>query len=172
MKKLALVLAIAACGGGSRKPEPTTTTAAVTAKADVQLELGEIKLIDMKTNKAVLVHANGDIEIEGVKPVRVTTDGKMVNSAGEVGFTLKSDGTIMGPDGKPLDVTLSTDAVVKSGDKTISIDATGALLGSNPDAGEMKVEGADTPGKKRTALFVLIALTTVSQQGDGAAAKP
>lgn len=171
MKKLALVLAIAACGGGSKKPEPTTT-AAVTAKAEVQLELGDIKLVDVKTNKAVIVHANGDIEIEGVKPVKVTTDGKLVNTAGEVGFTLKSDGTVLGPDGKALDVTLSTDAVVKSGDKTISIDATGALLGSNPEAGEMRIEGADTPGKKRTALFVLIALTTVSQQGDGAAAKP
>ena len=160
---IALVLLASACGGKSRKPEQTTTTATVAASADVQLELAEMKLIDVKSQKAVLLHANGEIEIEnGVKPVKVTKDGKMVNQAGEVGFTLKPDGTILGPDGKALEITLSADAVIKSGDKSISIDATGALIGSNPEAGEMKIEGADTPGKKRTALFVLIALTATT----------
>ena len=170
MTKLAIafVLLASACGGKSRKPEQTTTTATVAASADVQLELAEMKLIDVKSQKAVLVHANGEIEIEGVKPVKVTKDGKMMNQAGEVGFTLKPDGTILGPDGKPLEITLSADAVIKSGDKTISIDATGALVGSNPEAGEMKIEGADTPGKRRTALFVLIALTATT----GAAEPP
>ena len=177
MTRLSILFALlAACGGGSKKSEPTTTAATTTAQADVNatanananasagavLELGDIRLVDVNKNKALLIKANGDIELEGVVAAKVTPDGKIVNTAGEVGFTLLPDGTVNGPDGKPLDVTLSTDAVIKSGDKSISLDANGSLVGANPAAPPMKVEGADTPGKRRTAMFVLIALTTGS----------
>jgi len=158
MKQLAIafVLFAAACGGGGSKKPDT-----VTAQAGVELEFGELKIIDVNKNEAVLVHANGEIEMAGVKVVKVTKDGKIVRTDnGEVGFVLNADGTIKGPEGKVLELTLSSDAVIKNGDKTITLDAAGLLLGGNPDAPQMKVEGATTTGQKRTALFVLIALTT------------
>lgn len=160
MFRLSIVFALlAACGGGGTKQSDPTTTAAVTAQASAQLELGDMRLVDVNKNKAVVIKANGDVELDGMHIATVTPDGKISNKAGE-SFTLQSDGTITDPKGKTIDVSLSAEGVVKSGDKTISLDATGTLLGGNPDAPQMKVEGADTPGKRRTALFVLIALTS------------
>ena len=162
---LALVFAVACGGGGSKKPDTTTPpvndTPGVTASGPVEMELGELKLIDVNKNKALLVHADGTIELEGQKPAKVTKDGKIVKiDTNEVGFTLNGDGSISGPDGKSLEVTLSADGVVTHGDKKISLDDKGMLLGGNPDAPQMKIEGATSPGLKRTALFVLIALTS------------
>jgi hypothetical protein len=166
MKRLALAFALlAAC---SSKKEPTTPTGGgsnVTAPAaGVTLELGELKLVDVGKNKALMIHANGEIEYEGATGVKVTKQGTIMNDKGEVGFTLLADGSIKGPDGRVIDVTLSPDAVIKSGDKTISINDDGSLKGANPDAPQMKIEGATTPGLKRTALFVLIALTTPDEE--------
>jgi hypothetical protein len=168
MKRLAIAFVLlvlplgAACS--SKKSEPTTPpgggSAAVTANTGVTLEIGEMKLVDVGKNTALLVHADGTIEYEGQGGVRVTTDGTIVNDKGEVGFTLLADGAIKGPDGKVIDVTLSPEGVIKSGDKSISVKDDGTLEGANPDAPQMKIEGATTPGLKRTALFVLIALTT------------
>lgn len=167
MKRLAFAFTLLAAACSSKKADTTPTGgtgSAVTAPAGVTLELGEMKLIDVNKNKAVLVHANGEIEYEGTKGVKVTADGKLVKSdTGEVGFTLLPDGSIKGPDGNVIDVTLSADGVIKSGDKTITLKDDGSLEGANPDAPQMKVEGATTPGLKRTALFVLIALTTPEQ---------
>src|SRR5512139_912991 len=99
---IAIALLAAAC---SKKSEPTTPTGpgsgTAPAAAGATLELGELKLIDVNKNKAVLVHADGEIEYEGMKGVKVTKDGKLVKSdTGEVGFTLLADGSIKGPDGK------------------------------------------------------------------------
>lgn len=163
MNRLAIAFVLLAAACSSKKSEPTTPTgggAAVTATAGVTLELGEMKLVDLSKNKALVIRANGDIEYEGNTGVKVTKDGTIVNDKGEVGFTLLPDGSIKGPDGKVIDVTLSAEGVIKTGDKAVSINADGTLLGANPDAPQMKVEGATTPGLKRTALFVLIALTT------------
>jgi hypothetical protein len=164
MKRLALAFVLLAAACSSKKPEPTTPTGGgATAATTVTLELGELKLIDLKQNAAVLVHATGAIEIPSepeFKGAKVTADGKIVKTeTGEVGLTLMPDGTIQGPDGKLLDVTLSADGVIKSGDKTISVNADGTIAGANPDAPPMKIEGATTPGLKRTAMFVLIVLT-------------
>jgi hypothetical protein len=168
MKRLALVLLFAAACG-SKKPEPTTTTTAppvttTPAAPTVELELGELKLVDVNKKKAVVIKADGSIEFEGKTGVKVTKDGKIVRiDNGEVGFALQPDGSIHGPDGKPLEVTLSADGVIKNGDKSISLDDKGALVGGNPDAPQMRVEGATTPGLKRTAMFVMIAITTPAE---------
>ncbi len=164
MKKLSImfVLLAAACGGSSHKKTTENNTTTVAASAAVQLELGEMKLVDVNKNKALVIHADGTIEYEGQTGIKVTTDGRIVKAdTGEVGFQLNADGTIKGPDGQVMaDLTLSADAVIKSGDKTISLDASGSLIGGNPAAPQMRIEGATTPGMKRTALFVLIALTS------------
>jgi hypothetical protein len=132
----------------------------VTAAAGATLELGDMKLVDVGKNKALVIRANGEIEYEGAVGAKVTKEGTIVNDKGEVGFTLLADGSIKGPDGKVIDVTLSPEGVVKVGDKMISIDVDGSLKGANPEAPKMKIEGATTPGLKRTAMFVLVALTT------------
>jgi hypothetical protein len=169
MKRLAILVLLVACGSKkpeAAKPDPTTTTTTA-ATADV-LELGEMKLVDVNKNKAVLIHADGSIEYEGVKGAIVTKDGKITNDKGEVGFALQPDGTIKGPENDTLSVTLTAEGANKSGDKTISLDENGGLLGSNPDAPQMRIEGATTTGLKRTAMFVLIALTTPSPTPESA----
>jgi hypothetical protein len=161
MKRLAILVLLVACGSKkpeAAKPDPTTTTTTA-ATADV-LELGEMKLVDVNKNKAVLIHADGSIEYEGVKGAIVTKDGKITNDKGEVGFTLQPDGSIKGPDGHVVEVTLTAEGAIKNGDKMISLDDKGELVGGNPNAPQMRIEGATSPGLKRTAMFVLIALTT------------
>ena len=174
MKRFALlVLFAAACG--SKKPAPATpppTTTTATASGEVTLELGEMKLVDVNKNKAVLIHADGTIEFEGVKGAKVTKDGKITNDQGEVGFTLQPDGTIKGPDGRVVEVTLTAEGAIKNGDKTISLDDKGALVGANPDAPQMRIEGATSTGLKRTAMFVLIALTTPEPEASAPAPAP
>ena len=163
MKRLAIAFALLAAACSSKKAEPTVPTgggSAEPAVASATLELGELKLIDVGKNKALLIHANGEIEYEGNTGVKVTKNGTIMNEKGEVGFTLLADGSIKGPDGKIIDITLSPEGVIKSGDKTISIADDGSLSGANPEAPQMKIEGATTPGLKRTAMFVLVALTT------------
>ena len=162
MKRFAIAFVLLAAACGSKKPDTTTTpgSGSVVAATGVKLELGELKLVDVKNGKALSIHADGQIEYEGQTGVRITKEGTIVNDKNEVGFTLLADGSIKGPDGKVIDVTLSPDGVIKSGDKSITINADGTLSGANPEAPQMKIEGATTPGLKRTALFVLIALTT------------
>ena len=162
MKRLAIAFALLAAACSSKKSEPTLPAggSAAPAVAGATLELGELKLVDVGKNKALLIHANGEIEYEGNTGVKVTKNGTIVNDKGEVGFTLLADGSIKGPDGKVIDITLSPEGVITSGDKTISINDDGSLNGANPEAPQMKIEGATTPGLKRTAMFVLVALTT------------
>jgi len=167
MKRLAIALLFAAACGSSKKPDPASAfgygekqAGSGVAATGVTLELGELKLVEVSNNKALSIHADGQIEYEGQSGVRVTKDGTIVNDKGEVGFTLLADGSIKGPDNKVIDVTLTPDGVIKSGDKQISINADGTLSGANPQAPQMRIEGATTPGLKRTAMFVLIALTT------------
>ena len=162
MKRIAIALLFAAACG-SKKPEtttPPTGSGSAVAATGVTLELGELKLVEVSNNKALSIHADGQIEYEGQTGVKVTRDGTIVNDKGEIGFTLLADGAIKGPDGKVIDVTLTPDGVIKSNGKEISISADGTLSGANPEAPQMRIEGATTPGLRRTAMFVLIALTT------------
>ncbi len=162
MKRLAILVLLVACGSKKpepAQPEPTPTTTTAPAGA-VTLELGEMKLVDVNKDKAVSIHADGSIEYEGVKGAIVTKDGKITNDKGEVGFTLQPDGSIKGPDGHVVEVTLTAEGAIKNGDKMISLDDKGELVGGNPNAPQMRIEGATSTGLKRTAMFVLIALTT------------
>jgi hypothetical protein len=171
MKRLAVLLALAAAGCPAKKadttpPPPngsnTPPPGDPNAKPDpnVTLELGEMKIVDINKNAAISIHADGTIEFDGQVGAKVTPQGQIVNDKGDVGFTLFADGSIKGPDGKIENLSLSNDGVIKSGDRTISIKDDGTLDGSNPDAPQMRIEGATTPALKRSAMFVLIVLTT------------
>jgi hypothetical protein len=174
MPRFVLVLAFAlaaalAAGCKSKQPDTTPPTTGSAAPAgdpklapdpNVKLELAEMKIIDVGKNLAIAIHADGTIEYEGQIGAKVTPNGQIVNDKGDVGFTLMSDGAIKGPDGTIVDLNLSADGVIKSGDRTISVKDDGTLDGANPEAPQMRIEGATTPALKRTAMFVLIVLTT------------
>ena len=161
---LVLVLAAAACGG-SKKDEattpPTTTQpqALPVEGATTTLALGEMKLWDVNKNKALIIHADGTIELEGTKAAKVTADGKIVKiDTGEVGFTLEADGSVKGPQGVDTGAKITADGTLTTGDKTITIGDDGMLAGGNASAPPLKIEGASDVNLKRTALFVLVAL--------------
>lgn len=165
-----LVLA-AACGPATKStpaepaPPAAPATPAPPAGASAQLELGELKLVETSTNKAVLIHADGTIELDGQKPAKVTADGKIVKAdTGEVGFTLTGDGRVLGPNGADSGAKLAADGALTVGDKTITLSDSGDLVGANADAPKMHVDGATTPGLKRTAMFVLVALTLPDEE--------
>lgn len=176
MKRLiAIALLVAACG--SKKPESATanTTSSSTSVATV-LELGELKLIDVSKNKAVLVHASGEVEVPDMPvKMKITTDGQLIRSdTGEVGLQLLPDGTVKeGKDGTAVaGVMLAADGTLTVNDKTLTLDAGGMLVGGNPDAPPLKVEGATTPGLKRTAMFVTLALTMPGRKHEASAPAP
>jgi len=173
MKRIAmtLVLAAAACGGGSKKAPETTTTAPVEATAVTALTLGELKLVDVNKNRALLIHADGTIEVDGQKPAKVTADGKIVRvDNGEVGFTLEADGSVKGPGGADIGAKVNADGSLAIDGKTISLDDKGMLIGGNPEGPPLKVEGATDVGLKRTAMFVLVAMLSGAEKSEATAA--
>lgn len=154
MKLALFVLALAACAGS---PAPPPGAAA----SKVALALGEIRIVTA-ANATVALHADGTIDNDG-KPtgIKVTADGRVIRTdTTEVGFQLLPDGTIKDPRGQPLEVTLGEDGSITSGDHRITLDDHGAIVGGNPDAPQVRIEGATTPALRRTAMFVLITLTS------------
>jgi hypothetical protein len=160
MHKLALIAVLVACGGSSK---PAAAPAAGAAK--VNLVLGELKIVDVGKDKAIAVRADGTIEADGTPVgIKVTADGRVIRTdTTEVGFQLLPDGTIKGPRGEVLEVTLGADGTISNGDKKISLDDQGLIVGGNPDAPQVRIEGATSPELKRTAMFVLITLTSPIQ---------
>lgn len=153
---LTLVLATTACAGGSKTAAPTSTTPAAAEPA--MLELGELKLVEANKDQALTIQADGTITLpDGDGPLKVTSDGKLMK-ADQTILQLLPDGTIQGPDGKPIEGTLSADGVITFKDGKVWLDDNGTVLGTNPGASQMRFEGATTPGLKRTVLFVLVAL--------------
>ena len=161
------VAALAACGG---KSNPDTTTATKTeAATSGGIELGEITMFD--GDAAMLkIHADGTTEIGGrggesdgaivFKPgPTIKADGS-IEFKGEAVARINSDGTIVGLKGKTetLPIVVTADKVtVSEGGKQVgfelSADGKVTLFGGakQPDK-PIRIEGADTPGKRRLIL--------------------
>lgn len=170
---LALVLASAACGGGSKKAATPATEPTTVAATGVTLSLGEMKIVDETQNKSLMIHADGTIEVEGQKPAKVTADGKIVTMAdNQTQMTLDPDGSIKGPHGADLGAKLGADGSLTMGDQTISIDDMGMIKGGNASAPQLKIEGATDANLKRTAMFVLIALMSGAEPTPAPAPAP
>jgi len=187
-----VALALAACGGG--KGGDTTTPKSEVA-ATTPMELGEMTMFD--GDQAMLkIHADGSTEIGGrsgeMKPDK---DGKMSSDSlpvtfkpgpklktdgsiefqGEAIARLNADGTIVGLKGKTetLPIAVTADKVtITEGGKQIGFDlaANGAIttFGSDkqPDK-PIRVEGADTPGKRRAVLALTSLMFMHHEGGDG-----
>lgn len=152
---------LASCG--SKPPAPattptttTTTTSAVSETEALALAFGEIKLID-RGEEPLLIHADGRLEMSGNQVGTIHDDGTITRSTGELVVALQRDGRVLDGKGKDLGVRLSTDGALVANGRTLTIDADGALVGSEGPA--MKIEGATTPALKRTAMLALVALT-------------
>lgn len=174
MKLLSLVAAgaLAACGG-SAKPapvEPTPIPAAAPAPTG-PWELGELKFYQ-GDELGMQLHANGHLEVKlvhgepGKPPVErwqdvgaLAADGTITAIDGKKHAEVKPDGSVVSPDGKAAPFHLEGEALVV-GDKKITIDDKGILQGGNDMGKPMRIDGATTPGLKRTALVVLALVMT------------
>jgi hypothetical protein len=153
-----LVLALGAlsgCGGG------TPSAGAPSSAAASRVELGEMELSD--GNSGFKIHADGTFESpKGDKIGAVRANGELVDAQGTVVATLGADGKVdFGAASDGTTATITEDATLtvtqKNGETfTVKIGADGKVEGTNPSAGKLTVKGADTQGKKRAALLVLL----------------
>lgn len=164
---LAVTLAFAACGGGNKQADTTTTTTAA-AQADVAVELGEFTLFD-GDNAVAKIHADGSTELGGTSESGPTwKPGPTIKQDGTVEFEgaavakINADGTIVDVrSNQKLPVTVTSDRITVQGEKQITLDL--AANGSITITGEQsdkpaRIEGANTPGQRRTALSFLAIL--------------
>jgi hypothetical protein len=166
-----MVVALAACGGN--KQSTATTTPDTTAKTDkAVVELAELQFFE-GDEVGMKLHLNGHLEVKGMhsKDGKTSEEWQDVGSIGADGTLMhdgkshgmfKADGTFATNDGKTLPFHLDADTLV-AGDKKITLDDKGVLQGGNPMPKPMRVEGATTPGLRRTALLVLALMMTAEE---------
>jgi hypothetical protein len=169
-----VAILLAACGGGNKAPVAETTPATPTTQTAVPaagaIEVGELKFYS-GDQMGMQLHANGHLEVamtgsEAGKPAEtkwqdvgaIAADGTISSADGKKHGQIKSDGSFVTEDGHDTGIKFDGDALVL-GDKKLTIDDKGMLQGAG-DA-SMRIEGATTPGLKRTAL-VLLALIMAS----------
>ena len=172
-KRLAIVLSLApfaACGGKAASTADTTATPATPASV---VELGEIVVFE-DANAVLKIHASGATEIGGMSTGAVTyqpgptvhTDGTFASPDGKLNFKLNADGTVTDlTSNKPLPLTVTADsATLTLGDQAakLTLAADGTLAASFSSEAKIKVQGADTAGKRKLtlALFGVIILPT------------
>ncbi len=188
MKKLLFLAAalLAACGGGPKPApaEPTPAPAAAPAAPTGPWELGELKFYQ-GDELGMQLHANGHLEVKLVhgepgKPPEerwqdvgaVSPDGTVTAIDGKKHAEIKPDGSVVTQDGATAPFHLEGDTLVVA-DKKITIDDKGILQGGNDMGKPMRIEGATTPGLKRTALVVLaLILSSGPQEAPPTATSP
>lgn len=156
---IALVLALAACGGAT--PAPTTPPLAPVAEAPkptaapTLLTLGELRML-AGTDEGVRIHGDGSVELKqddaSWKTVAsVHPDGTVTSDGRPIG-QLQADGTFKMADGSQSPFKLDGLTLVAR-DKRLSFDGQGALQGG-PETG-IHVTGLSDDGSRRTALLVI-----------------
>ena len=178
------VIGLAACGGGNKpaatSPTPAPETATATAKAG-GIELAELKFYE-GDDLGMQLHANGHLEVKMThsadgKPAEekwmdvgvLAADGSVSDAEGKKHGEITADGSFKSPDGQTAPFHVEGETLVV-GEKKITIDDKGILQGGNDMGKPMRIEGATTPGLKRTAL-VLLALLMASPEPQAAPAQ-
>ena len=188
LSSLVVAFALAACGGGNKQaatetaPAPVAAAPAAPAAAAGSVEVGELKFFE-GDEMGMQLHANGHLEVkmthsEPGKPTQETwrdvaaiaTDGTISGPDGQKHAEIKPDGSLVSPDGQAAPFHLDGEALVIA-DKKITIDDKGILQGGNDMGKPVRIEGATTPGLKRTALVVL-ALVMASGPANAQPASP
>lgn len=158
---LALSVA-AACGGGAKKEAPTTPQPEV--QAEVVLELGELVLFE--GDQAIAkIHADGKSEyFEGGtwKPGPMMKQDGSIEFEGTAVAKVNADGTIVdAKSNAKMPLVVTSDKMTISGeggpDFAVEIGATGAIsvIGEKQPPKAMRIDGAKTPGQRKTALVFL-----------------
>jgi hypothetical protein len=179
MRSIAVFCLLAACGGGTRE-EPRTPV-----KAAPAVELAEI-IVFQRDQPMMRLHADGTSEITSQlrdvadPPVGMWDPGPVIHADGVVTWKavdiarINADGTIVDLETQTnLPVVVSADGVRSSrgaGAKGFELAATGEL--SSIDGGvatetPLRIEGAATPGQRRTALSFLVLVFGRSQGAGG-----
>jgi hypothetical protein len=163
IKVLVVAVALAAsvaCGGGKGGGGGGGGTGPK-VDASAVVELGEMTLFE-GDQPVFKVHADGKTEIEGKPGPTIKTDGT-IEHEGKALARINADGTIfdIGSNTK-LPVTLGPDKFTiefQGKQMGMSIADNGALTLFGAEEGgpdkPIRVEGADTPGKRRTILAVV-----------------
>lgn len=163
MHKLLLLVALVACG--STTPAPTQTAHAPATKP--MIELAELKFY-AGADLGMQLHADGHLEVKAqtawVDVGSLAADGTLSAPDGTQRGHITADGSVVGPSGKTAPFHLEGETLVVA-DRTFTIDDQGLLQGGDLLQGPMRVEGATTPGLKRTALVVLATIMTSGHHG-------
>jgi hypothetical protein len=181
LSSVVVAIALAACGGGNKPVAPVAAPPAVPVAAAApagSIELGELKFY-AGDDLGMQIHANGHFEVrvskaDPGKPAEtswqdvgsIAADGTISSSDGAKHGQVKPDGSFVGPEGQVAPFKLDGEALVVA-DKKITIDDKGILQGGNDMGKPMRIEGATTPGLKRTALIVLALLMGGPEDGHG-----
>jgi hypothetical protein len=164
------VIGLAACGGGNKPAATATTPAPETATAPASgIELAELKFYE-GDDLGMQLHADGHLQVkvshsEQGKPAEekwmdvgvIGADGSVSDAEGKKHGTIGADGSFKSPEGQTAPFHVEGETLVV-GDKKITIDDKGILQGGNDMGKPMRIEGATTPGLKRTALVLLAIL--------------
>jgi hypothetical protein len=170
---LALALALAACGGGNKQVAARSTPAATLAGG---IELAELRFYEGDELGAQL-HANGRLEVKerdsAISDTQswhdvgaIAVDGTISRVDGQKHAEVKSDGTVVHEGGQVAPFRLEGATLVVAHRK-LTIDDKGILQGGIDTGKPLRIEGATTPGLKRTAL-VLFAIIMSSSDPDPA----
>jgi hypothetical protein len=158
MHKLLLLVALVACGGTT--PAPTQPAHAPATKP--MIELAELEFY-AGADLGMKLHADGHLEVKAqnawVDVGSVAADGTLRAPDGTQRGHITADGSVVGPSGKAAPFRLEGETLVVA-DRKFTLDDKGLLQGGDLLQGPMRVEGATTPGLKRTALVVLATIMT------------
>lgn len=157
---VALILAVAACGGGQKPaPEPTAPTGP-TAPAAGSLVLGDASIaIEVDGEKHLLaLTADGKVLADDKQIASISADGAMTVD-GAVVLRIAADGAITDGEGHALDakrIVLRDDGTLVENEETILVIGADGALGGKLAETEMKglrfvVSGA--PETRRAIMF-------------------
>lgn len=168
MHTLLSLLAVAgllACGGKAvAKPQ---AAAAPKASTTTTVELAELKFY-VGDDLGMQLHADGHVlvmtEAQWADIGRIATDGTITAPDGSTRGHITADGSVVGPSGKAAPFHMEGTTLVLA-DRRFTIDDKGVLQGGEKMQAQTRIEGATTPGLKRTALVLLASLMTSSHRG-------
>jgi len=173
-----VMLVVASCGNAQPTKPGASATGDPTQSA-ARAGLAEIRIFfDAGQRAAITIHEDGMVEFDdGSRPLRVTADGKVLTNPGtkwsqtgdQLVASIEADGSVV-PD--LFGATIHADGTASfRGDSTLDLKGKTVSLDAFARGGH--VDGASSPGLRRTAMLVLLAFDSLLLgAASGAAAGP